>query len=122
MIGKRNTCSRLRHLLTLQHEVQTSDSAGGYSKSWADVASLWAEIVVMGGTSSVLSKLSGKKYLFAGQIESEITHRILLRYRDGVTSAMRLVFENRVFNIRYVVDSDETRNTLELLVQEGVAT
>jgi SPP1 family predicted phage head-tail adaptor len=122
MIGKKTTCSRLRHRLTLQQEVQIPDGAGGSSKSWQDVADLWAEIIPIVGADSQLNKSSGKELLFAGQMQSEISHRILLRYRDGVTAAMRLVFETRVFNIRYVANVEERRDTMELLVQEGVAT
>jgi len=116
-----NTVSRLRHRLTLQQEVQTPDGAGGYTRSWQDVAELWGEIIPLTGSGSS-AKGSGKELLFAGQIQTEISHRILLRYRPGVSAAMRLVYENRLFNIRMVANVNEKRDTLELLVQEGVAT
>jgi len=116
----RNTSSRLRHKLTLQQEIQTPDGAGGSSKSWEDVADLWAEIIPIVGAGASSSKGSGKEILLAGQVQAEVSHRILLRYRDGVTPAMRLVFESRIFNIRAVADIDEKRDTLQLLVQEGV--
>jgi len=120
-MSSKTTSSRLRHRLTLQQEIQTPDGAGGSSKSWQDVTDLWAEIipVVSSGKSS---RGSSTEQLFAGQVQSEINHRILLRYRDGVTASMRLVFEGRIFNIRYVANTEERRNTLEILAQEGVAT
>ena len=116
-----NTASRLRHRLTLQQEVQASDGAGGYTRSWEDIAELWGEIIPLTGSGSS-ARGSGKETLFAEQMQSEISHRILLRYRSGVTTAMRLQYENRLFNIRMVADINERHNTLELLVQEGVAT
>ena len=116
-----NTVSRLRHRLMLQQEVQTPDGAGGYTRSWQDIAALWAEIIPLTGSGSSACG-SGKEAFFAGQIQSEISHRILLRYRSGITPAMRLVFESRAFNIRSVAETDEKRDTLQLLVQEGVAT
>jgi len=117
----KNTVSRLRHRLTLQEEVQTPDGAGGYSRSWQDVAHVWAEIIPLVGSGSS-AKGSGKEALFAGQLQASISHRILLRYRPGITAAMRLVFENRLFNIHSVANVDERREKLELLVQEGAGT
>lgn len=115
MIGKRTTSSRLRHRLTLQQEVQTPDNAGGYTRSWQDVAQLWAEIIP---TSTVSMS---KEILFAGQLQAQVTHKILLRYRAGVSAGMRLLFDNRAFNIRYVLNSEEAGETLEILAEEGVA-
>lgn len=117
----KTTSSRLRHRLTLQQEVQTPDGGGGYTRSWQDITDLWAEIVPLAGNNSSTGKGSGKEVLFAGQIQAEMSHRILLRYRDDITAAMRLVYENRIFNIRSVANIDENKDTLELLVQEGVA-
>jgi len=122
MIGtKKNTSSRLRHRLTLQSEIQVADGAGGYSKTWQNAADLWAEIIPITSMSSKLASAAGKEVPFAGQIQAEISHRVLLRYRDNVTPAMRFLFENRAFNIRHVANIDERDEVLELLVQEGVA-
>jgi len=102
--------------------VQTPDGAGGSNKSWTDVSNLWAEIIPIGSTGAGQTKNAGKKSPFGDQIQGEITHRILLRYNDAVTSAMRLVYDSRIFNIRYVVNINEMNENLTLLVQEGVAT
>ncbi|MDE3061211.1 MAG: phage head closure protein [Pseudomonadota bacterium] len=112
--------SRLRHKLTLQQETQTADGAGGYMRTWTNVADLWAEILSVSGGASSGSR-GGKEILFAGQLQSQVTHKILLRYRDGVIPGMRLVFENRAFNIVYLADTGENRDALELLVIEGAA-
>lgn len=111
MYRKRNTTSRLRHKLTLQQEVRTPDDVGGYTRTWSDVADLWAEIM----------PLTGNERLLGPQLQSEVTHKILLRYRDGITAGMRLVFENRALNIRYVTNVAENNELIELLADEGVA-
>jgi len=115
---KKNTASRLRHRLTLQQEVQTSDGAGGYSKSWENVVEVWAEILPLASGGAHL----GREILMAGEIQSEVTHRVLLRYREGVTAAMRLLYGERIFNIRFVANPEENNDVLSLLVHEGVAT
>ena len=108
---RRHTCSRLRQRLTLQREVRTPDDAGGYARSWEDVADVWAEII----------PVRGNERLFGHQLQSEVSHKIMLRYRADVSAGMRLLFENRAFNIRYVINSAEEGETLELLADEGSA-
>ena len=124
MIKSKNTCSRLRHRLTLQQEVNTADGAGGYAGTWTNIVDLWAEIIPLIGSGSSNTRNSGKEILFSGQLQAEISYRILLRFQSSltITPAMRLVYESRIFNIRSVANSSENRETLELLVQEGVPT
>jgi SPP1 family predicted phage head-tail adaptor len=108
----RGTCSirsRLRHKMQLQEEVRTPDDAGGYARSWKTIAEPWAEIM----------PYSGNERLLGAQLQAEITHIITLRYRAGVTSAMRLVFEKRAFNIRSVRNAAERDNSLEIAAVEG---
>lgn len=112
---KKNTASSLRHRVTLQQEVQTADGAGGYVRSWEDVADLWADI------SSINLRSYGQEKFFAGKIQAEITHKITIRYREGITAAMRLLFGSSIFNIRSVFNRYENNEILELLVEEGVA-
>jgi SPP1 family predicted phage head-tail adaptor len=97
------------------------DGAGGYSRSWQNVAELWAEVEPLTGADARISSLGGKEILQGGQLQSEVTHRVLIRYRAGVSAAQRLLFDNRAFNIRFVVNNGERQDTLMLLVQEGVA-
>lgn len=116
MGGRKITATRLRQRLTLQQEVKTADGAGGYARSWQDIADLWAEISPLNYRAGI-----GSEKLAAGQIQSEISHKVTLRYRAGISASMRLVFENRAFNIRSVRNINEGNEILELLVDEGVA-
>jgi len=111
MCRRKNTISRLKHRLTLQQEIRTPDDVGGYVRSWKDIADLWAEIM----------PVMGNERIVGNKIQSEITHKILLRYRDGISSDMRLIFEKRAFNIRSVINVSEDRDVIELLVIEGMA-
>jgi SPP1 family predicted phage head-tail adaptor len=121
MIWKRkNKSSRLRHRLTLQEEVMAPDSQGGYTRGWQNIADVWAEIIPLENASG--TKTQGSEQLSAGQIQSRLTHKITLRYRNGVTTAMRLLFENRAFNIRHVANDYERNEQLDILAEEGVAT
>jgi SPP1 family predicted phage head-tail adaptor len=104
---KRTITSRLRQKLTLQSEVRTADTAGGYVRAWEDVADVWAEI----------TPISSREKLIAMQIESEITHRMTIRARTGVEASQRLNGDGRIFYIRSVTPV-ERNSVLELLVEE----
>ena len=111
MRGKASS-SKLRHKLSLQQEVLSADGVGGYSKTWQTLAMLWAELV----------PISGSEKLFAAQLQAATLFRVTIRYRAGVTVGMRLLFDNRAFNIRSITNRDERRDTLEMIAEEGVAT
>lgn len=101
--------SRLRHRLSLQQEVQTADGAGGYIRTWQTLADLWAEF----------QAVTGKEILIAGKLQSEVSHKITIRYRTGVTAGMRLVYDSRIFDIKAVVNKQENDEVLELWVSEN---
>jgi SPP1 family predicted phage head-tail adaptor len=114
--GGKNTASRLRHRLILQQEIKAADGAGGCTRSWQNVADLWAEISPLKYRAGI-----GSERLVAGQIQSEISYKVTLRYRAVISTSMRLLFGNRAFNIRSVRNLNEDKEILELLVDEGVA-
>ena len=65
-----------------------------------------------------MEMLSGSERVRADRPEQSLTHRITLRYRDGVTGAMRLTSGLRRFAIRAASDPDGARRDLVCLVEE----
>lgn len=102
--------SRLKHQVILQEPQETSDGAGGAQLAWDDVATIWAEI----------APLRGGEVLIAGRLQSNVTHRIAIRYREDVTAKMRLLYGARAFYIQAVLNPEEANATLELFAEEGV--
>ena len=105
--------ARMRQRVTLQQLVETADGAGGAARSWSDVATVWAQVTPLVGGRS--------ERLFAGQLQGEVTHRIVMRYRSGVNVRMRVLYGTRSMNIRSVVNVNEAGVFLEILAEEGVA-
>jgi len=116
MTTMKTLAGSLRHRLILQARSPVSDGGGGQAGDpWAaavTVATVWGGIMPLNGTER----------LRAMKLESQVTHRIAIRFRMGVTGGMRVVFGARTFNIRAVVDVGERHRMLELLCEEGVAT
>lgn len=109
----RELASRLKQRIIIQQPIETADGVGGTTRSWNDVATVWAELVPL---------RSGRgEALVNRQLEATVTHRVTIRYRADVTTAMRINYGGRVFNIRSVTNIGEANVTLEMLAEEGVA-
>jgi SPP1 family predicted phage head-tail adaptor len=68
--------------VTLQSASIVKDATGGPVETWADTATVWAAIY----------DLSGKAINEALQVGSAVNRRVTIRWRSGVTSAMRIKF------------------------------
>lgn len=98
----------LRHRLTLEEVERVSDSAGGFTEDWVTVATISAAIAPSGGGEAVES----------GRLAGRVSHTVTLRYRDGVTPAMRFRSSTRVFHILAAFDADERKRWLRCLCEE----
>jgi SPP1 family predicted phage head-tail adaptor len=101
----------LRKRVTIQAETSVADGAGGYALAWTDVSTVWAEI----------RPISGNKIFIAQHLEGHVTHQVFMRFQSGITTDMRLTYNGRLFNVRAVLNTDETNQWMELLVEEGAA-
>jgi SPP1 family predicted phage head-tail adaptor len=99
---------RLRHRLTLQAPVDTSDGAGGFQRAWSTTATLWGAIEPGDAAEGVV----------ADALTALRRHTITIRWRTGIAAGQRLAKGARLFEIIAVVDPDERRRWLELLVEE----
>lgn len=89
----------LRHRLALQRPVDIPDAIGGFERQWETVSLLWAAIETTGAQSR----------FEAARSEARITHRITIRWRPDVSSSMRLVGNDGVFDIIAAHDADGRR-------------
>lgn len=91
--------------------IQKPDDAGsgwGGETGWHTHATVWAAITGARGTD----------YFTADQEQSEVTHLIKCRYVFGVTAAMRINFQGRIFAIKSVINVDERNRELHILARE----
>lgn len=71
---------KLIHRLQLQQDNGTKDAIGGNVASWVDVGiPTWGSV----------EPLSGRDIILGAQISPDTTHKIRVRFRTGVHSAMR---------------------------------
>lgn len=102
---------KLRHRVSLQELVSDRDSEGVLQPSWVEIDQVWAAV----------EPLSAREFVQAGADQSEVSARITIRYRTGVTAGMRVVHRGKLYNIRGVLtDRDSGLEYLTLPVSEGV--
>jgi len=100
----------LRHRITFQECQKTPDGHGGFDVAgWSDVVTVWAGI----------EPISGREYFYAQQIKAEVTHKVRIRYRTGITEEMRIKYGERILEIEAVRDLNEQHKVIEIFCREG---
>jgi len=99
---------KLRHRVTIQQNNPSQDAEGVMTENWVNLATVWASI----------ETLQGRELLAAQAIAAEASTRIRIRYREGITPAMRILYGSRVFDIQSSLDPEEKHQELHLMCRE----
>lgn len=94
--------------LDLETPQAVPDGQGGATVTWEVTASLWARIEPV-------------SFMVAEQAAAEggtASHRIWVRFRDGISAVQRFRKGARVFLVKLVHDPDETRRYLVCQCEE----
>lgn len=100
--------AELRHQITIQEKVQTSDGMGGFTEMLNTVHETWAAIW----------PVSAKETRENMRVEANVSHNIRIRYRSGISHAMTIVFGTRTFEIKGIVNIDERNIWLDMVCNE----
>lgn len=103
---------KLRHRVTIQRPGKTQDPVTGEIKNgWTDVVTVWASV----------EPLSVREFIASEAGQSEVSARITIRYRAGITAKMRIKHRGQIFNIQGVLaDPKSGLEYLTLPVSAGV--
>ncbi len=97
----------LQHRVTLQSPVETPDEGGGRTLTWTDTATVWARI----------ESSAGKQLVRASELETQTNYRLTIRFRSGVSAAMRVLWNGKTIALTSVYDPDGRGRALVL---EGI--
>jgi len=92
----------------------SSDGAGGREDDWktkagwTKVCDLWASIRPAGE----------RAVTFAGQMGVEVTHTVLIRYREDISEKQVIDFGRRKLDIKTIRNFDEANTQLQLICLE----
>jgi SPP1 family predicted phage head-tail adaptor len=104
---------KLRQRLTILELTTEQDSdTGEMEESWVELATVWGSF----------EPYSVKDYLAAGTMQEQTMARAVIRYRDDVSSNMRVLFRERVYNISGppLPDPESGKEYLTLMLAEVV--
>ena len=102
------TVGDLRRRLAIEQANDAPDGAGGAVRTWTTVAQVWGRIEPRRRRESVES----------GRLVGEVTHRIVIRRREGIDGRVRFVSGDTVFRVLAVEDLDPARRFLRCLCVE----
>lgn len=83
---------KLRFRVIIQSTTQTQTAEGEANDSWVTNSTLWADI----------RTITGKEYYTHETNKVQATHRVWLRWTDGITEKMRVKWGTRYLNIVHI--------------------
>lgn len=98
----------LRHRLLFQTITETKDSGGGTIETPVTLATVWGSVAPM----------TGRELTNAQMRNSEITHKIIIRYLSTVNAKGQVTFGTRVFQIFEVLNIDERNREMHIGAKE----
>lgn len=99
---------RMRQRVKIQNRVEARNGYGELITTWSTLATVWASV----------EPIRGREFFEAEQVQSEISTRVRIRYYEGVTAEMRLLYETRPLQIMAVIDVNERHKEMQLMCRE----
>lgn len=85
---------RLDQRVTIERATITQDDWGQVTETWAPLATVWAAV----------EPLNGREFIAAASVQSEVTTRMRLRYRNDLASTDRITHEGTVYDIQAIIN------------------
>lgn len=106
--------AKLRHRVVIQRPSETQSTVdGSMGVSWVTLATVWASIEPLSARDLIAAQAEG----------SQISARVIIRYRNDITPACRLLhaYSGKYYNIEGILaDKDSGLEYLTLPCSEGL--
>lgn len=110
----RINAGKYRHIVTFQKKL--SDAQNSYGETSPNQNENWEDVFTV---RVGIFPISGREALTDEVRRGEISHRIQLRYRDGIDNTMRIKFGTRIFEIiSPPINSLEQNHEIVLICKE----
>ena len=100
----------LNRRLVLEAPVESADGAGGVSRSFAEVATLWVSV----------TPVSAARQIEAERLGAKVTHRLHLRFSSDITTRHRFRDGDRIYRIASLRDRDGRKRFLQIEAEERI--
>ena len=100
---------KLNRRITFLRLKTTEDEMGQDKAEWEEYCSVWATI----------KPCKSSEYNFMSKLKPEVTHRVYIRFRKGITADMRIQYQGRIYSIAGPpLDMDDLHRMLEIQCEE----
>ena len=100
----------MRNRVQLQSKTVTRDTFGAETITWTEEAVLWAKV----------EPITAREYFSSMQMQSQVTHKITIRYYAGLRTDWRVKWGSRLFDIQSALNLEERNREMTLLCTEWV--
>ncbi len=100
---------QLRERIVVKQAHESRNRPGETTYTYSTFAEVWASV----------TGVTAREFLLANTQQTEITHRIRMRYLTGLTQSMRLVWRGRTLEIVSLLEHNN-RSEHEAICQEQV--
>lgn len=100
----------LRNRITIQKLTIITNENGFEEETWQDYKTIWASI----------SNLFGREFYAASSVNAENTVKFTIRYIDGIDTTMRILFNNRPYNIIFIDNIKYSNTYIEIKALEVI--
>jgi len=97
-----------RHPVVIQKQTTITNDYGEQLTQFVDVAK----------TRAAIFPISGREYFASESVNSEVSHKINMRYLPNITPNMMISYNGRSFRIISVVNFQERCRELQLMCKE----
>lgn len=104
------SAGELRHQIIIEHKIQVEDKYKNKKDEWVSYCKPYSKVTDMGGKES---------YSAMGE-NNKLKTKFGIRYRNDLNTDMRIVFNNRIYNILFVDNLDYKKRWLILIGEADV--
>lgn len=108
MSSSAGNASKSRDRVTLQRPEHVPDGAGGVTRTWVNVADLWAQVSFVDAEESYEN----------GQFAARNRYKIVLRYRSDIQPDKRFLWGSKRLAIAHVNGEHKYEGFVELVAME----
>lgn len=101
---------KLNRRLVLEAPLEADDGAGGVSRTYDAMASLWASV----------TPVSAQEEIEAARLGARVTHRIGIRFSGDITTRHRFRDGSAVYRIVSLRDRDGRKRFLDIAAEQRI--
>lgn len=101
----------LRERVTIQQLATSADGAGGQSRTWSTLVTVWARV----------QPLAAREQFVSESLRGVEAFVVTIRYRAAVTHTHRVVWRGRTLNITAVTNPDQQRHYMQLACETDLS-